>query len=324
MLASIIVGRPGLNLALAAAASCGAFWEFLGYFEIPAAFHTMVYAVLGVGVLAVSRFLGIEQVVVDRYPDPNTLGDSRQGTEGIPDGECDRLGGTAGRVPARLMRWASHKADLSLVVALAMAILAAIMAAGLVPAGSWRRWYTTAAIGMAGVTFLTLDVFIALSIWQKTEFFGVAVGILLVAASYVGRFREATDSENDIVTVGLWLGSVMITLPLLAATIHGRLPGHQIAGIEELVLIGVDSRHARYRSELAHQVDRVLRRPRPRALPDAGRRFTRMASRGGHERLPGCWRRAGIRQRNRPERLPRKLAVPPGPDRTSAGESSAC
>ena len=65
------------------------------------------------------------------------------------------------------------------------------------------------------------------------------VGILLVAASYVGRFRETTDSENDIVTVGLWLGSVMVTLPLLATTIYGRAPGHEIAGIEELVLIAV-------------------------------------------------------------------------------------
>ena len=93
---------PGINLALAAAAACGAFWEFLGYFEVPPAYHTMIYAVLGVAVLAVSRFLGIEQVVVDRYPDPNTTAHSRQGTEGLSDGKCDRLGGTAGRVPARL------------------------------------------------------------------------------------------------------------------------------------------------------------------------------------------------------------------------------
>ena len=237
LLASIVVGRPGVNLALAAAASCGAFWELLGYFEIPSAYHTMVYAVLGVGVLAVSRFLGIEQVVVDRYPEPNTVAIKGNGLRAFQMGNAIVSVALLAAFLQGLMRWASHRADLSLVVALAMAILAAVMAAGLVPGGAWRRWYTTAAIGMAGVTFLTLDVFIALSIWQKAEFFGVAVGILLVAASYVGRFREAADSENDVVTVGLWLGSVMITLPLLTATIHGRLPGNQIAGFEELVLI---------------------------------------------------------------------------------------
>ena len=238
VLASIF-GRPGLNLALAATAACGAFWEFLGYFEIPAAYHTMVYAVLGVAVLAVSRVLGIEQVVVDRYPDPNTSAIRGKGLRAFQMGNAIVSVALLAAFLQGLMRWASHKAEFSLVVALAMAILAAIMAAGLVPAGTWRRWYTTAAIGMAGVTFLTLDVLIALSLWQKAEFFCVGVGILLVAASYVGRFRETTDSENDIVTVGLWLGSVMITLPLLAATIYGRAPGHEIAGVEELVLIAV-------------------------------------------------------------------------------------
>jgi hypothetical protein len=92
---------------------------------------------------------------------------------------------------------------------------------------------------MTGVTFLTLDVLIDLSLWQKVEIFCVSVGILLVGASYVGRFRETTESENDIVTVGLWLGSMMVTLPLLAATIYHRAPGHEISGFEELILIAV-------------------------------------------------------------------------------------
>jgi hypothetical protein len=135
------------------------------------------------------------------------------------------------------MRWASHNAEFSLVVALAIAILAAVMAARLVPAGAWRRWYTTAAIGMGGVTFLTLNVLIQLSLWQKAEIFCVSVGILLVLVSYIGRFRETTESENDVVTVGLWLGAAMVTLPLLATTIYGRTSNHEIAGIEELALV---------------------------------------------------------------------------------------
>ena len=166
------LGRPGVNLALAAAAACGALWEFLGYFEIPAAYHTMIYAVLGVAVLAVSRFLGIEQVVVDRYPEPNTS-PSEARDRAFQMGNAIVSVALLAAFLQGLMRWASHKADFSLVVALAMAILAAVMAAGLVPAGAWRRWYTTAAIGMAGVTFLTLDVFIDLSFWQKAEFFSV-------------------------------------------------------------------------------------------------------------------------------------------------------
>ena len=92
---------------------------------------------------------------------------------------------------------------------------------------------------MAGVTFLTLNVLITLSLWQKVEIFCVGVGVVLVVASYIGRFRETSDSENDVVTVGLWLGAMMVTLPLLATTIYGRVPGHAIAGFEELVLFAV-------------------------------------------------------------------------------------
>jgi len=238
VLASIF-GRPGINLAFAATAACGALWELLGYFDVPPAYHTMVYAVLGVAALAVSRALGIEQVVVDRYPKPNTSAIRGKGLTAFQVGNAIVSVALLAAFLQGLMHWASHNADRSLVVALAMAILAAIMAAGLVPAGAWRRWYTTAAISMAGVTFLTLNVLIELSLWQKVEIFCVGVGILLVVASYIGRFRETTDSENDIVTVGLWLGAMMVTLPLLATTIYGRVPGHDLSGFEELVLIAV-------------------------------------------------------------------------------------
>ena len=149
---------PPSTCPFAAMAACGALWELLGYFEVPAAYHTMIYAVLGVAVLAVSRALGIEQVVVDRYPDPNTSAIRGKGLRAFQVGNAIVSVALLAAFLQGLMHWASHKAELPLVVALAMAIFAAIMAAGLVPAGAWRRWYTTAAIGMAGVTFLTLDV----------------------------------------------------------------------------------------------------------------------------------------------------------------------
>jgi hypothetical protein len=234
-----IFGCPGINVALAATAACGALWQLLGYFEVPGAYHTMTYAVLGVGLLAVSRALGIEQVKVDHYPAPrpSTLGG--KGASAFQMGNAIVTVALLAAFLQGLTRWASHKAESSMVVALAMAILAAIMAAALVTAGAMRRWYATAAIAMAGVTFLALDLLIGLSLWQKAEIFCVSVGSLLIVASYVGRFRETMNSRNDIVTVGLWLGSMMVALPLLASTIYRRAPGHEISGLEELVLIAV-------------------------------------------------------------------------------------
>jgi len=234
-----IFGRPSFNLPFAATAACGAFWELFGYFQVPSAYHTMLYAVLGVAFLAISRILGIEEVAVDGSPDPNTRAIRGKGLTAFQVGNAIVSVALLAAFLQGLSEWASHKPERSLVVALAMAIFAAIMAAGLVPAGSWRRWYATAAIGMTGVTFLTFNVYIDMSLWQKAEIFCVGVGILLVAASYVGRFRETTESENDLVTLGLWLGSMMVTLPLLASTIYHRAPSHQISGFEELVLIAV-------------------------------------------------------------------------------------
>ena len=227
---------PASTSALAVTAACGAL-EFLGYVEVPAAYHTMIYAVLGVAFLAASRLLGIERVVVDRYPEPNSTAIQGKGLSAFQMGNAIASMALLAAFLQGLMRWASHKAEFSLVVALAMAIVAAMMAAAIVPAGSWRRWYATATVAMAGVAFLALDALIAFSLWQKVEGFSVGIGILLVAASHVGRFRETADSVDDMVTVGLWLGSMMVALPLLAATIFGRLPGEEISAIEELLLI---------------------------------------------------------------------------------------
>ena len=111
VLASIF-GGPGLNLRFAATAACGALWEFLGYFEVPAAYHTMIYAVLGVAVLAVSRALGIEQVVVDRYPDPNTSAIRGKGLRAFQMGNAIVSVALLAAFLQGLMHWASHKAEL--------------------------------------------------------------------------------------------------------------------------------------------------------------------------------------------------------------------
>jgi hypothetical protein len=52
-------------------------WQFLGFWHVPPAYHTMLYAVLGVGLLAVSRAMGLEQVAVYR-----PTGDEGRATRG--------------------------------------------------------------------------------------------------------------------------------------------------------------------------------------------------------------------------------------------------
>jgi len=76
-----IFRRRSVNVYFATAAACGALWQLLGYFDVPGAYHTMLYAVLGVGLLAVSRRLGLEQIPVYRSTGEQAL--ATRGT-GLP------------------------------------------------------------------------------------------------------------------------------------------------------------------------------------------------------------------------------------------------
>jgi hypothetical protein len=113
------------------------------------------------------------------------------------------------------------------------------MAAGIVPAESWRRFYLTASVALAGVTFLRLNLLVDLNAWQKLEIFSVVVGLLILIASHVGRFREIQGIRNETVDLGLWLGSLMATLPLLIAFIHHRAFGAGPSLVDEMGLLTV-------------------------------------------------------------------------------------
>jgi hypothetical protein len=126
--------------------------------------------------------------------------------------------------------------------ALVVTTLASLGAVSVAPGGFWRRLYVTATVALAGITFLTLNVLIELTVWQKLEIFCVAVGLMMVLASYVGRFREAGAAPNELVSVGLWLGSVLATVPLAVAVIHYRFFGTPVAHVsvlDELALFTV-------------------------------------------------------------------------------------
>ncbi|MHB8969347.1 MAG: hypothetical protein ACYC3X_16520 [Pirellulaceae bacterium] len=57
-----IFRRRSVNVYFATLVACGALWQFLGYRGVPGPYYTMLYAVLGIGCLGLSRMLGIERV----------------------------------------------------------------------------------------------------------------------------------------------------------------------------------------------------------------------------------------------------------------------
>ena len=54
--------RHGANVYAATACACAAVWQLAGYFEVPHEAYTILYAVLGLAMLAMSRFIGLEHV----------------------------------------------------------------------------------------------------------------------------------------------------------------------------------------------------------------------------------------------------------------------
>jgi predicted membrane channel-forming protein YqfA (hemolysin III family) len=123
-----------------------------------------------------------------------------------------------------LVRLTSSQADQWLpLAALSVTTGVSIAAIWLVPRGPWRRLYVTSSVALAAMTLLTLNVLIDLHPAQKLEIICVAIGVLLLGASYVARFQETDDEQpRDVVTTGLWIGSLLAALPLLVAVIYHR------------------------------------------------------------------------------------------------------
>jgi hypothetical protein len=235
----MIFRRRSANVYLAAAAACGAMWQLLGYWGMPGPYYTMLYAALGIALLAVSRAMGVGAVTVYQSTGGTGLAVRGKGLAAFQTGNaivCIAL--LAGFLQSLMQLAAPDEITWRSIFALALSIAAAVAALLLVPSGAWRRTYVTATVGLGGLMCLSLNLHIDLSGWQKLEIFSVAVGLLLITIGYVGRFRETHGDENEMVSVGLWLGSLMASVPLVVAVMC-HWAAHKPSTIDEMALLTV-------------------------------------------------------------------------------------
>ena len=235
----MVFRRRSANVYLAAAAACGAMWQLLGYWALPGPYYTMMYAALGIGLLAVSRAMGVGTVTVYRSTGGEGLAIRGRGLAAFQTGNAIVwIALLAGFLQSLMLLATPAAITLQSIWALALTIVAAVAATALVPRGAWRRMYVTAVIALGGLMCLSLNIHIDLSGWQKLEIFNVVVGLLLIVISYVGRFRETDGEENEMVSVGLWLGSLMATVPLVVAVMY-HWADHNPSMIDEMALLTV-------------------------------------------------------------------------------------
>lgn len=231
--------RRTANIYLAAAAACGALWQFMGYYGIDPAYQSMFYAGLGVACLIAARYLGLDQVEVYRPGESPSLVTRGRG---LPLFQCGNGILTVACLAAFIQGLAglATKAGGWLeILSLLLVIAASALAAAIVPAANWRRLYSTAAIALAAVMFLRLNLLIDLSNWQKLEIFCVVAGLAILVASHLAKFREEGDQREDSVSMGLGLGSILSVVPLVIAVLYHRWVGGEPSLYDEMALLTV-------------------------------------------------------------------------------------
>jgi len=216
-----IIRRKQLNVYLATVAGCGAVWEFMGYFDLPSSYYTLLYAVLGLGLLIASRFAGIAERAIFQKDGGKSLEVTGPGSSFYIVGNAVLVMAFLAAALQGISRLVAHQSNWEHVVALVLTTAAGAVATLLTRSGPQRWWHATGTVVLAALTFLTFNVLIDIPIWRKAEIFGVLAGIAILAASYIARFREKQD--EDLVTIGLWLGSAIVSLTLLITVLSYRV-----------------------------------------------------------------------------------------------------
>jgi hypothetical protein len=233
-----IFRKRSANIYLASAAACGALWQFMGYWgTIDQHYFTMLYAVLGIALLAAGRAVGLEQVKMYGADGGDAPAMRGRGLALFQSGNAILFVALLAAFLQGLAQLVTHNASWLTLSSLLLTTAASFAAIPVVPAGNWRRLYWTTSLSMTGLSLLTIHVLSLLSGWQKFEIFCVIAGIVLIVAGYINRFREQPDEYSDSLTLGLWVGSALVTLPLIVALCYWRFYVGDIHWPEELGIV---------------------------------------------------------------------------------------
>jgi hypothetical protein len=217
-----LLRRHGANIYAATACACAAVWQLAGYFDVPQEAYTILYAVLGLALLAAARFIGIEHVKTFHISGTESSTLLGRGAAAFYSATALLSLAFLSALLQGLAKMATRNAGWEQLGALALVVVASLIAAVLAPTKTWRRVYVSWAIALAGAAFLMLNVLIDLTAWQKAEIFCVVLGVVLLVAGCIGRFLEGEKEQGDGVTLALFLGSILAPAALLIATLYHR------------------------------------------------------------------------------------------------------
>ena len=191
--------------------ACGAVWQLFTYAGVAGEVYTLVFGLVGLGLLLGYRLALIERLAGDPLADAAFQAGNVLMSLSFVAVALMSVGKLVGH----------DKVPHSFIGLCAGLTVISLLAITLVRQMGWRRWYVVTTIGLAALTFLCVVKTDLLSPMQKVEAFCTAVGTLLLVISHLGWYREQ-DRESDLVSLGLVVGSLMVGIPLAIATLVDR------------------------------------------------------------------------------------------------------
>ncbi len=198
---------------------CAAIWQLLKYWGVADEYYTVAFAVAGLLLL-----IGYRLAMLDRYGGRTSHAAFACGnvllslaflTAALVSIQ-ELL--TAKVPPPQLPRQLR-----STLVYLHLMLLAINMVALLVVREqNWRRWYVVTTVLNASMVVLVLAVLTDLTAGQKLELICVVIGAGMLLLAHIGWYREQ-DREDDLVTLGMLFGSLLVAVPLTVVVLAYRI-----------------------------------------------------------------------------------------------------
>jgi hypothetical protein len=205
--------RRELSVYLATAMACAAGCQLLNYGQTPDVYYTVAFALAGLVLL-----IGYRVAVLERVPVAGLAGTAFRCANallslGLVAGALLTLGHLAGNQT-------TLEPDL---LGMQLGLLAInLLALGLVRHAGWRRWYVVTAV--AETVLASLVLFIALPVLQQLEIVSILLGSALLLLGHAGWYREQ-ERHSDLVSFSLFLGSLLVAVPLTLGMLSYRYLG---------------------------------------------------------------------------------------------------
>lgn len=227
-----------IKVLVGTVAMCAALWQFIGYWgQLDPVYYATVYAGLGMILISFGRVLGLASSKADITQAGKGDAPRGRGLLLFQSGNVILMITLLAAFLQGLSQLATQQVSSITVTSLVVTTILSFITIAIVPSGNWRRLYLSSSAILAALCLVSINLLMQLNYWQKVEIICVALGTMLIISSYVWRFLESENQHDDSVTMGLWIGSLLTTAPLLAALVYYRFDQGQIHWQEEVAIV---------------------------------------------------------------------------------------